>query len=261
MEYYLMFHLDRDGQVGILLHKTNDLSEMDKFIENNFKNRSDVINFYRDDIQEFCLDEKERIKKENKKNHHNRLGAVSLFGRYENNYGVNYIKIPIMYKGDNKLLPPNACIRKIKEEFEDRLKLKKLYIEKRYLLSKFEFDLLSSYLNFSNPNAQDDFILEFTDRIKNSSLEKQYFFFRCLLKLCSLSVNTLKVKKGVINTNLNIPENCELVKDSKTKIIKYESYSDDDLFTSFIEDSDYEGLNKYYTLEKILRDSNYPGDR
>ena len=257
MNYYLMFHLDRVGNNGIVLRQSTDLCEMDRFINDKFTGREDVFNEYRDFIQEFCLDNRGIIEEENIRNHHNRTGSISLFCRYQNNYGTFMYKIPIIYKNDNKLLSSDSCLKKIKDKLNDDKVLEKLLKEKKFLLSKYEYSLISNYFKFKDIKSKMDFIDSFTNRIKRFTYEKQYFFFRSLMRVCNLNQIELKISKGTINNvNLNMPINTKVETTNDFKVIKNESYSDDDYFTSLVEKNEYDELNKYYDLEIILKDSN-----
>ena len=257
MEYYLMFHIDRNGTEGIVLKKTNDLLEMDNYITSNFKTRRDAFNYYEQDISEFCLDKRKVIQDENIRNNHNRIGAITLFGIYENNYGINTIKIPIIYGMDSKILPNNICLKKIKEKLNDDNVLKKIFVNKNFLLSKNERDLLKLYLRLYDVKYKKLFIDYFINRIKVFSEEKKYFFNRCLINICSLNFVEVKTKKGNIKYSLDMPTNIILEKESNYNGLKLESYLDDDFFEELIEKEDYENLNKYYDIETIERNSNY----
>ena len=256
MEYYLMFHVDINGHNGIVLHKEIDLTKMDEYIISNFETRNDAFKYFIQDISEFCLDNRFLIESENIRNNHKRLGAITLFGKYQNNYGIKMVKIPIIYGNDKRLISNNNCLKKIKEKLNDDKILKKILIDKDYLLSHNERDTLSSYLRLHNEKNKERFIDYFIRRIKGFSEEKKYFFFRCLMKICSLNELELNIKKGKVKLNDDIPLNTSIEKENNHKKIKLESYSDDDYFTSLVEEENYEELNKYYDLEKIYRDSN-----
>ena len=141
MEYFLIYHIDQGGKDGIILKKTNDLLEMDNYITSNFKTRNDAFNYYLDDIAEFLLDRRKVIEQENARNNHNRLGAISLFCKYQNNYGIRIVKIPIIYGNDKKMLQSDSCIKKIKEKENDINILKKIFITKDiyYLIMNMNF--------------------------------------------------------------------------------------------------------------------------
>ena len=256
MEYYLMFHLDRDGRNGIVLYKNNDLIKMDNYIIRNFMTRDDAFKFYIQDISEFCLDNKDKIIGENLKNNHNRLGAITLFCKYPSNHGTRVIKIPIIYGYDKKLISNYQCLRKIKEKLKDDKVLKKIYAEKNYLLSLNERDTLKDYLGLHNEKNKERFIDYFTRRIKGFNDEKKYFFFRCLMKVCSLNELELNTRKGKVTLGSDIPLNTSIEKNNNHKEIKLESKIDDDYFNSLIESEDYEALNKYYDIEEIEKNSN-----
>ena len=256
MECYLMFHLDQDGKNGIILKHSNDLLEIDNYIINNFKTRNDLFNYYNEDIGEFCLDKRKLIELENRRNNHNRLGAISLFCKYQNSYGTSFIKIPIIYGNDKRLLSSNSCLRKIKEKLDDINILKKIFISKKYLLTYYEYELLSLYLRFNDLKNKKKFIDSFVNRIKKYDDQKRYLYFRSLMNLCSLNELELKTLKGNISLNTNIPINTVIKKESTKKNIKLDSYSLDDYFNSLIENNDYENLHKYYDIETIEKNTN-----
>ena len=248
MEYFLMFHLDEAGYIGIMLKKTFDLQEMDEFITNNFNNKNDAFNYYRSDIEEFCLDKKEHIKAENLRNKHNRTGAITLFAKYKNNYGEYIIKIPIIYGKNKKLLGKRECFKKIKESLFNDNNLKVLMNNKKYLLSKSEMSLINKYFNFNDVSVKKEFIEKFCFRIKQFDDKKQYFFFRSLMNLCKLTKLELKTSKGVIgNINLNLEEKIVLEKSNDFLEIKDE----DAYLINLIENNQDEELNKYFDIEKI----------
>ena len=243
MEYYLIFHLDKFGQNGIVLECMDDLEEMDKFIFLNFRDRQDVIRLYDSKIGEFCLDNMDYIKQENIRNNHDRLGSVSLFCKYQNNYGTFTYKIPIIYRNDKRLLPDEQCIKEIEKSLANDDKLKKLKNEKKYLLSKNELDLINLYFNNHDERRRKEFIYYFINRLVRMNDEKKYFFFRSLMNVCNLN------KVDAIDFEL-FDENTQ---DAETEV---ESYSQDGHFSNLVLTKNYEELNKYYDLEKILRDSN-----
>ena len=261
MEYYLMYHIDQDGNDGIVLTKRNDLYEMDNYIASNFKTGNDAYNYFKDDISEFCLDRKDKIIKENKRNNHNRLGAISLFAKYENAYGTRIIKMPIIYGNDCKLLSNDNCITKIKEKLNDINVLKKILISKEYLLSYNERDTLSNYLKLHKNYDKEKFKNHFLSRLEKMNEQKKYFFFRCLMNLCKLNILEIKTKVGNIKLGNEIPTNTFLEKDKIKKNIKLESYLDDDFFTNLIEQEDYDTLHKYYDIETIEKYSNIRGNK
>ena len=251
MEYYLMFHLDKSGNNGIVLCKNNDLVAMDDYIINNFTNRNDVFNKYRNDIEEFCLDNRKIIMEENIRNNRDRTGAITLFCKYTNNYGVHTLKIPIIYGNDNRLLNENTCLKKIKEKLSDDKVLKELISSKSYLLSYNEMNLISLYFKFNNPKVKEEFGKTFLNRIKGFQADKKYFFFRCLMNLCSLNETNLNLKKGkVSNIKTNMPLKTKVEKENDFHEIKMDDKVDEYLI-SLIEQDNYEELNKYYDIETI----------
>ncbi|MBQ8892746.1 MAG: hypothetical protein IJ068_07795 [Bacilli bacterium] len=252
MNYYLMFHIDKSGSNGIVLKSSNDLLEMDNYIISNFQNNKDVIKKYENNIAEFCLDNIKTITEENARNNHNRLGAITLFGKYTNNYGTHVFKIPIIYKNDNKLLSNASCLKKIKEKLNDDSILRKLLRERSYLLSYNEINLINMYFKFNNERVKNEFIETFLNRLKNFNDDKKYFFFRALMNLCSLNKREIKIKKGTVSNINSIENNMRLQKEEKILIIK-EDDDVDSYLMSLIEEKNYEELNKYYDLEKILK--------
>ena len=49
MNYYLMFHIDKDGTKGIVLKDSTNLFEMDNYIIHNFRNSKEVIKKFESD--------------------------------------------------------------------------------------------------------------------------------------------------------------------------------------------------------------------
>ena len=251
MNYYLMFHIDKDGKKGIVLKGSTDLSEMDNYIIHNFKNGKEVIKKFENDIGEFCLAYREEIIKENERNNHNRLGCITLFGKYTNNYGVHIFKIPIIYSEDYRLLSDKECLKKIKEKLNDDGILKKLLKEKSYLLSHNEINLINLYFKFNNLKVKNEFTQTFLTRLKSFNDEKRYFFFRTLMNLCSLNKKEMHIKNGTISNINSVPKNISLQKEERVLLVKEEI--DDDYLMNLIESGNYEELNKYYDLDKILK--------
>ena len=248
--FHLIFHLDKDGYKGIILESFSSLKEIDKYIQNNFRNRQDVIKQYSQDISEFCLDKRESIENENARNKRNRLGTVTLV------YEINnvYKKIPIIYKNDNKLLSKEICIKKIKEMLNDDNILGKLYNTKKHLLSKNEIDLLDSYKDLHDIQKKNDAITFFINRIKNMDEDGQYFYFRSLMNLCRLNKFDLNISKGCIK-DISISSN-PLILTKETVGRKIESQSEDDYFNRLIDEENYDELFNIYDRDIIERDTN-----
>jgi len=243
--YYLRFHLDMFGYKGINLISSKSLKEIDQFIINNFQNRQDVIERYRDDIEEFCLDYKDDIISENKRNHNNRLGSITLF---YNSSGV-YHKIGIIYGNDKKLLSDKDSFDNLKKSLEDDKVLKEIFLEKKFLLSENEISLLSLYFRTKYIENKNKAIEFFLFRIKKMSDDERYYYYRVLMNICSLREMVLKTRNGNIKVN-DIPlDNIKLTEKPK-------SYSNDFYFSKVIDEEDYDELFNLYDLDVISRDSN-----
>ena len=253
MLYHLVFHLDQDGYKGIILKTFNNLKEMDAYIQENFNNREDVLKEYNEEISEFCLDERKTIEYENKRNNHNRLGAITLFFEYNHFYK----KIPIIYKNDHKLLSDELCLKKIEESLQDDIILDKLLKTKKYLLSDNEVSLIDLYYKFPyDIQKKQDAIIFFINRLKNLNERSKYFYFRCLMNLCRLNKIDLKISKGKIqNIDINIPNKFQIIKEQINN--KIDSTSEDEFFNRLISEEDYEEIFNLYGIDIIERDTNF----
>ena len=212
--YSLAFALDKECLIREDLITSNSLYKLDEHIKKNFQSTLDVRNKYDDLISNLCLCYRERIQKENERNHNNRTGHVVIIEKVydDNNKLISVIPIKVIYK-NHHILKRYLCIRKIKEALNDDSNLERLYKEKKYLLSQNEKDLLRLYFDFKNVKYKNSAIGFFTRRIKDESSSSAYYYCRHLASLCSL------VDEDVI-TNL---KNINSEKDLKNMTVKKES--------------------------------------
>ena len=250
--FHLSFLLDRDGYNRIDLISFDTLSKLDNFIMKRFKKTVDVRKKYEQEISEFCLDNMSFIIKENTKNKRNWLGSIVILAD-ERNYDdktEKLYKIPIIYQNDKKMLSKEDCLKKIREKLNDKSVVRKIFEEKRYLLSDYEKDLLIKNYSRSDDKYLKSFIGNFYNRLKHlKSDEILYFYCRCLMNTCSLNELLIKTKFGTID---NIDLNMKI----DTNIVKKNSYSNDAYFNSLINDDNYEELFNIYSIDEIVRDSN-----
>lgn len=249
MKYYLVFHIDKLGNNGIVLRTSDDLQEMDEYIINNFQNAKDVLKRYENDIAEFCLDNRKKIISENVRNNHNRLGAITLFGEYVNVYGQHIFKIPIIYQNNNRLVSTANCIKIIKEKLNNNQVINILLNDKKYLLSHNEINLINLYFKFNDENIKKEFIETFINQIKKLSDSKKYFFFRSLMNVCSLNKREFKSKVGTVKNVSSIKKNMKLQKEEHSYLLKNDEL--DEYLVYLIETNNYEEMNKYFDINEI----------
>ncbi len=249
--FHLSFLLDRDGFRRIDLISFYELSKLDDFIITRFKNTHDVRKKYQDEISEFCLDNRERIQKENAKNKRNWTGSITIIADERDNNDKTELlyKIPIIYQDDQKLLSKEECLRKIKEALQNQKVIKRLFTEKRYLLSQYEIDLLFKNYNRSDDKYLRSFIGNFYNRMKNCNEETFYYYCRSLMHVFDLNKGA-KEKKS--NTITHINEEIPL----DTTIIKKNGFSSDFYFNDLISMENYEELFNIYSVDEIEKNSN-----
>ena len=249
--FHLSFLLDRNGYNRIDLISFDMLSKLDEFINARFTNSSDVRKKYQQDISEFCLDNMNFIKNENKKNKRNWLGSIAIIVDERNNDDktTQLYKIPIIYQNDKKLLRKEDCLSKIKVGLQDKNNIKRIFVEKRYLLSKYEIDLLIRDYYRSDDKYLKSFIGNFYNRLKRmENDELLYFYCRSLMHLFSLNELSIQTNFGKIGSiNLDIP--------SDTKVVKKSGFSNDAYFNDLIEKEDYEELFTMYDIDEIDKNS------
>ena len=249
--FHLSFLLDRDGYNRIDLVSFYELSKLDDFIIKRFKSNSDVRRKYEHDISEFCLDNMKFIKNENKKNKRNWTGSIAIIcdERYKDDKTEKLYKIPIIYQNDKKMLSKEDCLMKIKEKLKNKNIVKKIYEEKRYLLSDYEKDLLIKNYSRSDDKYLKSFIGNFYNRLKRcNSDDLLYFYCRSLMNVCNLNELIVKTQFGMI-------DNIDFDMKGNVTVVKSNSYSNDAYFNNLIDNENYEELFNVYSIDEINRDS------
>lgn len=249
MKVYLAIVLDYDGNIKENLCEANSLIDMDRFL-NKYHNSYEIREEYRDNIQEFLLDNRQFLAKLDKrsldkgKKPRKYLGRITLCF-----YGKNNILhfIPILFNNE-MLMNESNCYRQMKNTLLDDKVLRKVFEEKRFLLSQFEIDILSNYFNKHLLRDKEYFIDEFIHRIKSMKKDWRYLYFRTLAHTLSL-VNKIVIKTKYGNiANLDIPK-------EKTILLRDRIADDclDDFFINLIDKGDYEALFALYSLDDILK--------
>lgn len=212
--YSLAFILDKDGWLKEDLIISNSLYKLDSYIKNNFKGTKDVRRTYDEKISEFCLNNMQLIQDENERNHHNATGRIVILeNNYKNERLCDVKQIKVIYH-DSELPSRKKCITKIRKSLEDGNKLKELYQRKNYLLSQNELELIRLYDKFHNPKHKNSVIGFLTNRIKEESGTKAYYYCRHLTNLCDLLEDKKKRKVKLTKVNSSkIEENMSLKTD------------------------------------------------
>ena len=248
--FHLSHLLDKDGYNRIDLISFYELSKLDEFIMERFDNTLDVRKKYEENISEFCLNNREMIQKENKKNNHNWTGSIVIICEErdkDDKVGLMY-KIPVIYRKDRKLLPKEDCLKKIKDKLKNNNTMLKIYEDKKELLSQNERELILLYRKRNNIKYLKSAIGFFYNRLKRlEDDEILYFYCRALMKICELNELSIKTKFGNINHIGNIPVDTKIVKSTESN----NTYMND-----LIHDENYEELFNMYDLDEINRDSN-----
>ena len=232
--YNLTCYFGKDRANRLNLKTCSNMFDLDKFIQENFRGKRDVIKKYQDEIEKFCFFNNKSLDKDI---------SVGIIAEIKDNDNVVFFhEIPIIY---HKIILSNQnCLKRIKETLEDDKILRVLLEKKGYLLSQNEKDLLILYFNFHNKKNKEDAIAFLINRIKKINDSSKYYYFRSLIYLCKL--NGIRVKGNVIkNINENIPNRITIVK----KDVVYRS--NDDYFNSLIEKEDYDELFNLYSLDYI----------
>lgn len=243
--FHLSHLLDKDGYKRIDLISFYELSKLDDYLE-KFTSNKDVRKKYEMDISEFCLDNRKMIEEENKKNHHNWTGSIAIICEERDSKDKPGLihKIPIIYQNNPKLFSKDECLKKIKEKLKKLSTICYIYLDKNYMLSQNERELVLLYKKTHNKKylrSASDF---FYNRIKTLDDELLYYYCRTLMHIFELNKLEVKTKFGNIeNINLNIP--------SDTVLERYNAYSNDAYFNKLVSDENYEELFNNYDLDEI----------
>ena len=253
--FSLAIVLDRDNQIRFDLYKCNSLKEMDEYIR-TFKDSGEVRKKYEQDISEFMLDFRKRIKRLEDKNKKHDNGSICLL--YHTN-GKHY-RLKTLYQNDNELLDKETCLKKIEDSLNRDFILNKIMSEKSYLISEQERMFLRGYFKLRYKNDKKNFIDNFIGRLRRSRDEYFYLTCRSLISLCNLNNN-----KGISNLELKeikalekeaslIRSNQEIVRDRRNS-----THDDvhDEYFRYLIENGSEEELHNYLDVDEIDKNSNY----
>ena len=243
MMFHLAFILDKEGNNGINLVSFQSLRELDNFILKNFKSHEDVRKAYNEDIAEFCLKNREFIQKENSKNQRDWTGSIVIIAEKKGKY---FHKLKVLYNLQDRLLPLNDSIRKIRLEMHNMKVLQQIRKRKNFLLSPNAKKLL-----WKNDNSIDDYYLDmaidfFTKRIQRND-EWSYYCRRTLMNVCHLARRKVKISKGIINI-----ESDKELGDYKLKHAPSTVH-----FEEMLNRDNYEELYKYYDLDEIVVNTHY----
>ena len=243
--YNLSFILDKDGYNSINLISFYKLSDLDKYINKYFKNTNDVRKRFDTEIGEMCLDNMEFIQEENRENNRNWTGSIVIIEDEVNNDDVvtSFNKMSVLYQDDNKLLPRNACIKKIKEMLCNDVVLFEIMSNKRFLLSQNEFDLLNIYRKTHNSKFKIDAIAFFIRKLKSYDDELCYRYCRYLARICKLYGDS----KNIVFSKF--PNEMEDIHEDE--IPCYDRVYDDEYLDQLFENGDYDQLYSLYSLEEI----------
>ena len=226
--YSLSFILDKNGEISEDLISSNSLEQLDLYIKENFHDTKDVRKKYDSQISEFCLTYMKKIQRENWANHNNRTGSVVILEKNVSDGKITSIRpISVIYKGEH-MISPTKAFRKIKEKLSDDDNLKRLFNEKKYLLSKNEMDLIRLYFGSKNDKYKENAIGFLVRRIKNDTKEETYYSLRHLTHLCDLKEKDKgKVRLTEVNSS-SIKE--ELTLKTENNFVMYEQMTMDNLF-------------------------------
>ncbi len=283
--YHLSFLLTEDGINGIDLISFNKLIDLDNYVKENFLSTVDVRKKFDQDISEFCLDNREFIQDENKRNRRNWTGMIVVtFPEYKKNTetGQNelkFIRLPMLYKDGKQLKPKEECIDIIREKVKDCEIVKQIMNERWFLISENERHYLNGAYHFINGYQHDsfeekqfyDFGYVFCRRLEVLSEDVAYYYLRCLGNICDLyegrnktQVNVTSVKskrvgslsKVVVVKRLTKKEKQELAKIEQEEEVVFSENAPDEfkyIFNKARETGDYDTLYNMYSIDEIDR--------
>lgn len=220
MPFNISLVLDSIGLIKKDLQTFSSLEELDLFTSNystplelRKEYEYDILN-YLDENQNYL--EKSRFKR----------GRICITYYDEQN---NIRFFPIIYKNNNILLDSNLSFKLISNALVEDSVLKEIFINKKYLLSNNEKDLLKLYFMYKNIKYKKLFLNDFLMRIKKS--KNLYLYLRSLFKVCNLlERNSYK----------------ETNKESEIDILSNDLY-----FEQLVLNQDYDNLYRYYDLDYI----------
>ena len=187
MQFYLAIVIDQNAYLKYNLKSFSSLEELDRYTT-NFKNSKEIKYNYQVDISLFLKRYDSYLSNFKKKNN----GRLCVFG-YDLQNNIRFF--PVLYKEHEELLNLENSVLKIKNALDDYNVLFSIYNRKKYLLTKFEKEVLANYLYTKNNRYKDVFVLTFISRIKSSS--NCYLYIRSLMNVSSL----LDINKN-LNSNI-----------------------------------------------------------
>lgn len=187
MQFYLAIVIDQNAYLKYNLKSFSSLEELDRYTT-NFKNSKEIKYNYQVDISLFLKRYDSYLSTFKKKNN----GRLCVYG-YDLQNNIRFF--PVLYKEHEELLNLENSVLKIKNALDDYNVLFSIYNRKKYLLTKFEKEVLANYLYTKNNRYKDVFVLTFISRIKSSS--NCYLYIRSLMNVSSL----LDINKN-LNSNI-----------------------------------------------------------
>lgn len=260
--FYLSIVYDANGYDRFDLTKRKRLQDLDEIVS-NFRNKEEVyeayLNGYNIDKKEgkLCIVYEDLETKRKELKEYNQTG-LEIKDQISDKLTYAHI-IPIMYK-NKRLMNNEACLIALRHHLhnpvivesimQDKIvdvngKKRRISKNKRYLFeTENEQDLLYKY------KKTKETIEEFLSRIKRAHPDTQYFYFRSLMDICNLSVNTKTVNNLSINDKAII------------KSLKGKKIDETDKQEELEEDSkDMENFYLYHDLDEVIKfspDSNRP---
>ena len=187
MQFYLAIVIDQNAYLKYNLKSFSSLEELDRYTT-NFKNSKEIKYNYQVDISLFLKRYDSYLSTFKKKNN----GRLCVYG-YDLQNNIRFF--PVLYKEHEELLNLENSVLKIKNALDDYNVLFSIYNRKKYLLTKFEKEVLANYLYTKNNRYKDVFVLTFISRSKSSS--NCYLYIRSLMNVSSL----LDINKN-LNSNI-----------------------------------------------------------
>ena len=282
--YHLSFLLTEDGAKGINLMGFNKLSDLDKYVQEHFLSTVDVRREFEEDISEFCLDNREFIEEENKRNKRNWTGMIVItFPEYKKNSetGQNelkIIKLPMLYKNGKQLKSKEECLNILREKFKDKEIVKEIRDSRWFLISDNEKRYLNKARHFIDGYQHDrdeeknfyDFGYVFCRRLEVLKEDVAYYYLRCLGNICDLyegknktQVQVTSVKKEKVKKLSKVTVVRKLTKEMKNELAKiseeeveFTDVAPDEFKFVYLkarETGDYDTLYNMYSIDEIDR--------
>lgn len=254
MKYFLSIFIERFGKLSYCrsnILTVRQLKELDLFTK-SFKNSTELRFFFGEEIELF----KKRFSNELElwhQEHPNKTNNCKIYANFIAKEGSKSFlaTIPIMYK-DSEIIPFDEAIEHIIYYLQDDEVLKRIWMEKKYLLlddpDNMEYDFVNSYLNIEKDEVtKREFINHFINRIIKMEEDEKYRYFRCLLNLCRLSLHEIYTSKGNIKLFGAIQSG-----DLSLKRGNYVQFSvNDDYLNELLMNNNYDELYNLYSIDEI----------